>query len=328
MTAIHAGMLQPGPSMQTALVIPIGLGLAVAAGRASAESPRVELRLEYVRGAGGETCPAEPTTLRAEVAARLGYDPFEGTSAPERLTVVMMAKGRGFAAQVERFNAAGANTWSETFSMGPLQGGCAALMSPLGSYLRAILLTYQSGPPPPPAAPPPEPAAPPPEPTAPAPSPPAASPPELYAPPVQPANPPEPPSVPNPTRATASSVAIGSYILAGAFLGLGIGWTVDARNKRNAAQALSAQLHQADGSQACTRMGGGTTTECSQLVSAAQTADAAEALRNTWYIGAGVSAAVGITSTVITFALPSTIKGQSMPQISVTPTGISVHGSF
>ena len=106
--------------MRTALVIPIGFGLALALapGRASADQPRVELRLEYVRGAGGEVCPAEPTTLRAEVAARMGYDPFEGTGAPERLAVVMMAKGRGFAARVERFNAAGANTWSETFSTG------------------------------------------------------------------------------------------------------------------------------------------------------------------------------------------------------------------
>ena len=65
--------------MRTALVIPIGLGLALALApsRASAD-PRVELRLEYVRGAGGEACPAEPTKLRAEVAARMGYDPFEG----------------------------------------------------------------------------------------------------------------------------------------------------------------------------------------------------------------------------------------------------------
>ncbi len=316
--------------MRTALALPIGLGLALALapGRASATQPRVELRLEYVRGAGGGACPAEPTKLRAEVAARMGYDPFEGASAPERLTVVMTAKGHGFAARVERFNAAGVSTWSETFSMRPLQGGCAALMAPLGSYLRALFLTYQGGPATPPAAPPPEPATPRPEPTAPAPSPPAASPPELHASPIQPAKPPEPPRAPNPTRATARNVAIVAYIAAGTFLGLGIAWSVDARTKRNDAQTLSAQLHQVDGSQACTRMGGGTITECSRLVSAAQTADTAEALRNTWYIGAGVSAAVGITSTVITFALPSTIKGQSMPQISVTPTGISVHGSF
>ena len=80
------------------------------------EPPRVSVRLEYARSSGGEACPAEPTTLRAEVAARMGYDPFEGASAPERLAVVMVAKGRGFAARVERFNAAGANTWSETFS--------------------------------------------------------------------------------------------------------------------------------------------------------------------------------------------------------------------
>ena len=150
--------------MRTSLALPVGLALALAPGRASADPPRVALRLEYVRGSGAKTCPAEPTSLRAQVAARMGYDPFEKASAPERLTVVIMAKGRGFAANVKRFNVAGASTWSDTFAPRGVQGDCEALMSPLATYLRALILPYQAGP----AA---SPAAPPPKPTAPAPGP-------------------------------------------------------------------------------------------------------------------------------------------------------------
>ena len=138
-------MLPSAPGMRTTRTIPVALALALAPYRASAEPPDVSLRLDYARASGGEACPADPTTLRAEVAARMGYDPFEKTSAPERLTVVMVAKGRGFAARVERFNAAGESTWSETFPPRPLQGDCEALMSPLASYLRVSFLSYQGG---------------------------------------------------------------------------------------------------------------------------------------------------------------------------------------
>ena len=233
--------------MRTALALPVGLALALAPGRASADPPRVEVRLAYVRGSGGEACPAEPTALRAEVAARMGYDPFEGVSAPERLTVVMVANGRGFAARVERFNATGESTWSETFPARSARDDCAALMSPLASYLRALFLSSQERPDAPSVAPLPEAAAPLPKPAAPAPSPPSAPPPELRAPPVQPANPPEPPSVPNPTRATARNLAIVAYSVAVAFTVSGIVWTVDARNKETSAQSLSAQLNQTAG---------------------------------------------------------------------------------
>ncbi len=156
--------------MRTACVTSIGIGLALALvpGRASADPPHVEMRLEYVRGSGGETCPAEPATLRAEVAARMGYDPFETANAPERLAVVMVAKDRGFAARVERFDAAGVSTWSATFPTRALKGDCAAVMSPLASYLRGMFLSYESGPAAPPATPPPEPALPLPKPPEPA----------------------------------------------------------------------------------------------------------------------------------------------------------------
>jgi hypothetical protein len=316
--------------MRPALIIPIGLGLALALapGRASADAPRVELRLEYVRGAGGEACPAEPTTLRAEVAARMGYDPFEGTSAPERLAVVMMAKGHGFAARVERFNAAGVNTWSETFSTRALQGGCAALMSPLASYLRALFLTYQGGPATPPAAPPPEPAAPRPEPAAPAPSRPAASPPELRAPPIQPANPPEPLNVPNPKRTTARNVAIVAYSVGAVFLGLGIRWSVVAQSKTNTAQTLSGQVLRSGGGPTGCTAGTVSDASCDRVLGAWQSRDAALNLRNGWFAAAGVSVAVGVVATAWALDLPPMIKGQPQTQVSLRPGGLVFSGAF
>jgi hypothetical protein len=276
--------------------------LALAPGVARAEPPRVAARLDYSRGPGGEACPADTTTLRALVAAKLGYDPFERSDAHERVVVVVSAgKDHGWSARVERYNAAGVLTFGpETFPDPPLHGDCEALISPLAAYLRGMLL--EGGPPP--AA------------RAPAPPPPV------------PQKPPEPPEVPNPARIAATRVAIASYVLAGAFLGLGVGWTVDARNKRDTAQSLSAVLHQSNGELACTKMGGGSAQGCAQLVSAAQRADAAEAYRNASYVGAGVCAAVGITSTVLAFVLPRTIKGHSVPQVAIGPTGLLIHGSF
>jgi hypothetical protein len=309
--------------MRLTLALPIGLALALAPGRASADPPRVELRLEYVRGSGGGACPAEPTSLRAEVAARMGYDPFEGASAPDRLAVVMLAKGRGYAARVERFNAAGVNTWSETFAPRASQRDCAALMSPLASYLRALFLTYQSGPAAPPAAPPPEPAAPRPEPTAPALTPPA----EPRVPPAQPAIPPEPAKVPNPTRVTARNVAIVAYTAAGAFLGLGIAWSVDTQNKGSTAQALATQSYRTGGNDEC-KSSGAPDSYCSTLLGAWQSRDAARNLRNGWFAAAGVSVAAGAVATAWALNLPTMIKGQPRTQLRIRPGGLAISGTF
>jgi hypothetical protein len=310
--------------MRTALALPVGLALAFAPGRASADTPHVAVRLEYVRSSGGEACPAEPTTLRAEVAARMGYDPFEATSARERLAVVMAARGRGFVAHVERFNAAGESTWSETFPPRPLQGDCEALMSPLASYLRASFLSYQGRPTAPPAAPPLEPTAPLPKPP---PSPSAAPARELRAPLVQSADPPEPANVPNRSRITARGVAIVATAVSGAFLGLGIGWTVYGQNKANAARALATQFDRAGGPSEC-QSAGAPGSYCSNLLGAWQTSDAALSLRNGWFAAAGVSAAIGVAATVWTLSLPTTIKGQPQTQVSLRPGGLVFSGSF
>ncbi len=239
----------------------------------------------------------------------MGYDPFERPDAPDRLVVVVVGQDRGFAARVQRFNAAGESTWSETFPRRPLRGACAALFSPLASYLDGLFLRSPGSP-----------AAPPPEPAPPAPPAPAERRPELRPPPAplaRAANPPEPPSIPNPARTTARTVAIVSYAAAGVFLGLGIAWTVDARNKGDTAQSRSAQLHRIGGDSACAKTGGASTNECAQALSALQSADTAGAYRNAWYAGAAVSAAVGITSTILAFTLPGTVKGQPTPQLSL-----------
>jgi hypothetical protein len=311
--------------MRTTLALLIGLALAFAPGRASADPPRLSMRLEYVRGSGGQACPAEPTTLRAELAARMGYDPFDEANAPERLAVVIeAAKARGFAAHVERFNAAGERTWSETF--GPVRVDCEALMSPLASYLRASFLTYQSGPAAPPVAPPPEPAippaAPPPEPAAPAPSP------SPTPPPAQPANPPAPPKVPNPSRTTARGVAIVAYTVGATFLGLGIGWSVYGQSKANAAQALAKQYHSPDGDAECSLAGAATSSDCGRLFESWRSRDTAFDARNGWFAAAGVSVAVGVAATVWTLSLPPAIKGQPQTQVRLRPDGLILSGSF
>jgi hypothetical protein len=310
--------------MRTARAFPVGLALAFAPGWARAEPPRVSARLEYTRGPGGETCPAEPTALRGEVARRMGYDPFDGppadgppAPAPDRVVVVVSRGDRGgFAAHVERFDAAGARTWSETFPAFPLQGECAGLFSPLASYLRGLLLSYQRTP----AAPPPEPAAPAPS-LLPAPATPIAA-------PAQPANPPEPPNIPNPTRITARNVAIVAFTLGGVFLGLAIGWTVHAQDELHAAQTLSAQAHRAGGDIACYSGGPVSSGDCGRLLAAWQGQDAALNFRNGWFAAAGASAAIGAVATVWAVNLPMTIKGPPQTQIRLSPGGLVLSGSF
>lgn len=112
------------------------------------------LRLDYARGPGAETCPADPAGLRADIARYTGYGPFdqaEGTG-PERLAVTLSRQGRGFAARIERCDASGALTWSETFSGGGRT--CASFVSLLATEIRAPLLTFQGPPVSPPASPP------------------------------------------------------------------------------------------------------------------------------------------------------------------------------
>ena len=305
--------------MRIARALPIGLALALAPARASAESPRVSLRLDYTLGKGGESCPADPAALRGEVEKRMGYDPFDRPAARERLAVVLVRKGGGYAATVERFNAAGVSTWTETFPSDPFRE-CAALISPLASFLRSMFLGYQGAP-----AAPAAPAAPPPEPDAPAPTPPPAPPPELRAPLPEPAKPPELPNVPNHAYTTARTVAIVFCSTGVILLGFGVAFAIDAQSKGKTANALAAKPF-AGGTWACAN-GQAPSGYCSDLRKAVQSQDSAIGARNGLFIGAGVSAAVGAVATFWALSLPSTIKGPQT-QVSLRPGGLVIHGSF
>ena len=232
----------------------------------------------------------------------MGYDPFDRPDAArERLAVVLVRKGRGYAARVERFDAAGVSTWSETFPKDPLQGDCAALMSPLASELRGVFLGYQGVPiaPAAPAAP----AAPPAEP---APTPAPAPPPELRAPPPESVKPPELSEVPNPARALPARVAVVSSAFAGVFLGLGIAWSVDVQHKTSAARALAGQPY-AGATHGCSN-GQAPSRGCANLLGAWHSEDKAIELRNGWLGAAGVSGAIGLTATFWALSLPATLK--------------------
>jgi hypothetical protein len=193
------------------------------------------------------------------------------------------------------------------------------LISPLASYVRTVLVTYQTG-----SAPPAEPGAP--ELVAPelrAPAPPSTA--AQLAP--EPAKPPEPAS-PNPARRTGARVAIVSFAAAGVFTGLGIGWSVYAQNAQHNAQALSAQGQRAGGTTACASGGGVSPANCNSLLSAWQTQDAAGSLRDGWFGAASVTAAIGAAVTVWVLNQPATVNGQPQTQILLRPGGLVFSGTF
>jgi hypothetical protein len=292
--------------MRSPLGISLGMALALAPVVARAELP-VVARLDYVRGPGAETCPADASTLRAHVAALLGYDPFARGDAPERVVVVVSAgKDRAWSARVERYNAAGALTYGpETFPDPPLQGDCGALVSPLAAYLRGLVL--RAGPPP----------------AAPVPSPPPAP----RAPPPEPAKAPEPPSVPNAAHTTARALAIVSYSVGAVLLGFGIGFTVDEQSKTNSAQTLSGQVLRSGGTTGCAS-GSVSGASCDGVLRAWQSRDSALNARNGFLGGAGASMAIGAIATVFAVNLPTMVKGQSQTQVTIRPGGLVFSGTF
>ena len=298
---------------RSTLGLPLALACALAPARARPDPPRVSLRLDYARGGGGEACPAE-TALRKEMADRLGYDPFDGVDAARgRVAVVLSGDARGLAAHIERYAANGAQMWEVDFPKPAWHGECAALIAPLASVLRSRLQTAPPAAPPEPAATP-EPSLPPPSAAPPAPTP---EPPKL----------PEP-DVPNPARSTARVVAIVAYSFAGAFMGLGVGLTIDAQNKENSAGVLAEQLSRSGGGQtACSSTGHASGASCTQLLTAAQSVDTASSYRNASYGFAGVSAAVGLVANIYEVSLPSMVKGQTV-HVSIRPSGVAVLGSF
>jgi hypothetical protein len=298
-----------------ATVVGLGLVLALAPAEASAEPPRVSARLDYARGPGGEACPAEPTSLRAEVTRRMGYDPFARTDAPERLTVRVVGQDGGVRARVERFNAAGVSTWAETFPARPLHGECAALFSPLASYVFGLFLTSPGAPGAQAAVPPPEPAAPP------------VPPPALPHPPAAPPVPPDVPNVPNPARATARKVEIVAYTVGAVSFTAGVAFAVDEQIKLRAAQALSTQPNRVPTDFGC-KSAGAPGDYCRNLLGTWQSRDTALNARNGLVAAAGVSIAVGLVATAWALNLPKMVKGQPQTQVRFSPGGLVASGTF
>jgi hypothetical protein len=127
------------------------------------------VRLVYVRRAGAEHCP-EPDALRAAVAARLGYEPFQD-DAKTVVTATLSRQGRLLRAVIELRDASGALTGSREISS--QENDCAELASAAAlaisiavdpkSAMRSAREARRPPPPPPEpsaGAPPPVPAAP------------------------------------------------------------------------------------------------------------------------------------------------------------------------
>jgi hypothetical protein len=119
-------------------------------------------------------------------------------------------------------------------------------------------------------------------------------------------------------------VAVVAFGLAGTFLALGIGWTVDAQSKENAARARVAQVDPAGDTNgtACTA-GTVSTVQCAQVAAAFQSRDTSVGFRNTWYSLAGVSTAVGVAAIVWPVILP-----KRLAQVGIGPGQVALRGSF
>ncbi|WP_437869560.1 hypothetical protein [Sorangium sp. So ce363] len=182
--------------------------------RAAPDAPRAAMRIEVVRGPGTESCPGD-AFLRAEVARRLGADPFQD-DAPQVLTVRIAQEGPELTALLALRDGAGDTRWADGFGA---RSGCEELLSGVALAIVARVVSA-----PEPASPPPEPSSPPPEPSPPEPSsPPAASPPQAQRARPEPPRPAEPPQASSrPETAPAPPERLRLEAGLGATLGQGI----------------------------------------------------------------------------------------------------------
>ncbi|WP_437666932.1 hypothetical protein [Sorangium sp. So ce1182] len=144
--------------------------LRVADTHAAPEPPRAAIRLDLVQGPGTEGCPGE-AYLRAEVARRLGADPFQDDAdAPQVITVRIAREGPEIVASLALRDSDGQTRWADGFGT---RSPCHELLSGVALAIAAQLLDApEPAPPPPERSPPPEP--PPAAPSRPEPSPPQA----------------------------------------------------------------------------------------------------------------------------------------------------------
>ncbi|WP_437716301.1 hypothetical protein WMF45_07700 [Sorangium sp. So ce448] len=196
--------------------------LGIADARAAPDAPRAAMRIELVRGPGTEGCPGD-AFLRAEVARRLGADPFQD-GAPQLLTVRVAREGPELTAALALRDGEGDTRWADGFGT---RSGCEELLSGVALAIVARLLSAPEPASPPRApSPPREPASPPPEPS-------SSSPSEPSSPPATPSQaqraapePPRPAQLPQassrPETAPAPPERLRLEAGLGATLGLGI----------------------------------------------------------------------------------------------------------
>ncbi|WP_441288396.1 hypothetical protein ACSRUE_41595 [Sorangium sp. KYC3313] len=175
--------------------------------RAAPDAPRAAMRIEVVRGPGAESCPGD-AFLRAEVARRLGADPFQD-DAPRVLTVRIAQEGPELTALLALRDREGDTRWADGFGT---RSGCEELLSGVALAIVARVLSAR------------EPASPPAEPSPLAePSPPAAPPPQAHRAAPEPPRPAEPSQASfRPEAALAPPERLRLEAGLGATLGLGI----------------------------------------------------------------------------------------------------------
>ncbi|WP_437971477.1 hypothetical protein WMF04_20170 [Sorangium sp. So ce260] len=196
-----------GRSACAALAAAMSL-LFVAEAHAAKEPHRAAVRLQMARDPGVEACPDE-AFLRAEVARRLGADPFQD-DAERVLTVHIAREGPELTASMALRDREGETQWAEAFGT---RSGCEQLLSGVALAIVAQLLGVPEQ-----ASPPPAPSPPPPQAHRAAPAPP------------RPAEPPQAPPQPDRLRLEAGlgatlGLGITPGAAAGMTLSLGVRWS-------------------------------------------------------------------------------------------------------
>jgi hypothetical protein len=300
--------------MRPALLLPLAAVLLAPVPARADPPPRVSVRLDYQRGDGAARCPGEQA-LRDEVAALMGYDPFDAGGADKLVVVVTWRSDldpskRHFEAHVQRFAPNGDSRWNEDYPGGPL---CGPFIPSLASEIQARIVPAPTV-----AKPLPAPELPP----APPPELPPAPPPELPA--VQ--APPPAPELPGrpPGHDVARGVAIASYAVTLVFAGLGTAYTAKAAQNANAATTLRAQVPAHNGDTGCLASEAHGT--CGTILSDLQAYDTAAGVRNVMFGLGGATAAVGIVATVWSLQNPN--ARQASVRITAGPRTLTIRGTF
>ncbi|WP_437898451.1 hypothetical protein [Sorangium sp. So ce124] len=132
------------------MVAPLVAQLAAAPVRADSGPRRARVRIELTRGPGTERCP-DAQFLRAEIARRMGFDPFDAESPLAMATSIEQAQGELIASIYLR-DRRGLVLWADDYRT---RGDCKTLVSTVALSI-AVQLDDTGELPPPQAAPAPQ----------------------------------------------------------------------------------------------------------------------------------------------------------------------------